>query len=59
MGALRESVHTGIGAAGPVNTDALGTNLFERAFEMVLDSIAVPLALPPREGRAVIRDDQL
>jgi hypothetical protein len=42
-----------------VNPDALGTNLFDRAFEMVLDSIAGPLALPPGKWRAVIRDDQL
>jgi len=59
MRALRESVHTRIGAASPVNPDALGTNLFDRAFEMVLDSIAVSLALPAGKRRAVIRDDQL
>jgi hypothetical protein len=42
-----------------VNADGLGTNLFDRAFEMVLDSIAVPLALPPGKRRTIIRDDQL
>jgi len=59
MRALCERVHSGIGATSPVNPDALGTNLFDRAFEMVLDSIAVPLALPAGKRRAVIRDDQL
>jgi hypothetical protein len=59
MRALRERVHSGIGATSTVNADALGTNLFDRAFEMVLDSIAVPLTLPPGKGSAVIRDDQL
>ena len=57
MRALRESVHTGIGAACPVNTNAPGTNLFERAFEMVLDSIPVPLALPSGKRCAIVRDD--
>jgi hypothetical protein len=57
MGALCESVHTGIGAARPVNTDGLGTNLFYGPFEMILNSIAVPLALPAGKRRAVIRDD--
>ena len=57
MGALCECVHTGISAAGPVDTDGTGANLFDCAFEMVLDSITVPLALPSGKRRPVIRHD--
>jgi hypothetical protein len=59
MRTLREGVHTGIGAAGAMNAHGLRTNLFDGSFEMVLNPIAVPLALPAGKRRAIIRDDQL
>lgn len=57
MRTLRECVHTSIGAASAVNTHGFGTNLFDGPFEMVLNPIAVPLALPAGKRRAIIRDD--
>jgi hypothetical protein len=59
VSALRDGVHTGIRPACSVDADALRTDLFERVFEMVLNAVAVSLALPTRERPAVIGDDQL
>ena len=42
-----------------MNAHTLRTNLLERVFQMVLNAIAVRLALPTRKRRAVVRDDQL
>jgi hypothetical protein len=47
-------MNTGISASGAVNADVLATDLLERAFHFVLDSVAMCLALPAGEGRAVI-----
>jgi len=59
VSALRDGVHAGIGPACAVNTDALGADLFERAFEMILNAVSVSLTLPARERTAVIGHDQL
>jgi hypothetical protein len=54
MCALGQRVNPGIGAAGAVNPDALAAELLQRAFQFVLDGVAMCLALPAGKGRAVV-----
>jgi hypothetical protein len=54
MCALSERMNTCIGASGAVNPDALAADLLERVFQFVLNSLAMGLALPAGEGRAVV-----
>lgn len=58
MRTLREGVHAGIGASRPVHPNRRALDAFERALEMILNSIAVRLTLPAGKGRAVIGNDQ-
>ena len=59
MGALSKRVNTGIGAPGAVNADGKAGNFGEGAFQMVLNAIAIRLALPTCERETVVGDDQL
>ena len=54
MSALSERVDTSIRAAGTVNSDALAADPQQRTFQFVLDRVAMCLALPTRESRAVV-----
>jgi hypothetical protein len=56
--ALRECVDPGIGSSSAVNAHWLAKDMLKRAFHMVLDGIAMTLALPAGERRAVVRYDE-
>ena len=58
MCALRERVNAGVRSPGPVNARGSSGNALERAFEVILNGVAVRLALPAGERRAVVRDDE-
>ena len=49
----------GIGPAGAVNTRALASHLTKSALNMILNRVAVRLALPARKLASVVGDDQL
>jgi hypothetical protein len=57
--ALRERVDACVCSSGAVNANRSASDALERALEIILNSIAVRLALPPGERRAVVRNDQL
>src|ERR1700724_1393860 len=59
MCALSESVHTGIGSPGAMNTPALFSHSAKRAFQNILHGVAVRLALPTCKCRSVVRDNEL
>jgi hypothetical protein len=59
MRALRERVDACIRSSGAVNAHRLVKDPLKRALHMILDRIAVRLALPAGEWRAVVRDNQL
>ena len=54
MCALSERMNTGISAPGAVNSYLLAADLLQSAFQFVLDRVAMGLALPAGEGRAVV-----
>ncbi len=58
MRALAEGMHAGIGSTGAMKADCRPGDFCERAFDVVLDGIAINLALPAGEGAAVIGDDE-
>ena len=45
-------------SAGPVDSHRPSGDARKRAFQMILDSVAVSLALPARERRSIISDDE-
>lgn len=59
MGALGERVDAGIGSSRSLHAHRLGTNQLESCFEPILNPLARGLALPSRERRAVVGDNQL
>ena len=58
MCTLRERVNACVRSSGPVNAHRPSGDALKRAFEMILDRIAMSLALPAGEWRAVVRDDE-
>src|SRR5438445_9871758 len=58
MGALRERVHSGVGPTSAVDPDALTSDTLKGALEMILNRVAMRLALPSRKLASVVRDDQ-
>jgi hypothetical protein len=52
-------VNTGVRASGAVNAHQFASDALKSALEMILDRVPVRLALPTRERRAVVRDDEL
>src|SRR5713226_2985041 len=58
MGALRERVNSGVGPTSAVDPDALTADTLEGALEMILNRVAMRLALPSRKLASVVRDDQ-
>jgi hypothetical protein len=51
-------MNTCIGSSGPEHPWSFAGNSLKRALEMVLNSVAMRLALPAGERRAVVSDDQ-
>src|SRR5437660_5197486 len=59
MRALRERVHAGVSATGPVNGNVPAGNSMKSTFELVLNGVAMGLALPAGVFRTVVRDEKL
>ena len=59
MRALRQRVDTGIGPPSAMHPYGLGTDSLKSAFQVVLNRIAVRLALPSGKRSTVVRNDQL
>ena len=57
MCALREGVDACVRPPGPVNAHRRSGDALKRAFEMILNGIAVRLTLPAGKRRAVVSDD--
>jgi len=58
VGALRECVGTGVRSSGAVNARLCAKDPFKRALHVILDRIAMRLALPTGERRAIVRDNE-
>src|SRR6266446_8897307 len=58
MCALRERVNCGVGSTSAVDPDALTADTLEGALEMILNRIAMRLALPSRKLTSVVSNDQ-
>jgi hypothetical protein len=58
VGALRECVNAGVCSSGAVNAHRFAKDPLKRALHVILDSIAMRLALPTAEWGAVVRDDE-
>ena len=54
MRALGKGVDSSIRSAGAVNTHTLAADAFKRAFEVVLNSVAMGLTLPARKRGPVV-----
>jgi hypothetical protein len=52
-------VNTGVRSSRAVNPHNSATDALKRALEMILHRVAMRLALPAGEGRAVVSDDEL
>ena len=59
MRALRQRMDARIGPPGAMHSHALGANPLKRAFQVILNRIAVRLALPSGKWRTVVGNDQL
>src|ERR1044071_7353035 len=58
MRALRERVNTRVRTSRSVYAHRPSGDAFERAFQMILNSVAVRLALPAGEWHAVVSHDE-
>jgi hypothetical protein len=58
MGALCESVDSSIRSSGSVNAHRLAADALERALEVILNRVAMCLALPTCKLRSVVGNDQ-
>ena len=59
MRALPERVNAGIGPTRPGHGQRSPADTFERSLQIVLDGVAMFLALPAREISSVVTDNQL
>ena len=57
MCALRERVNACIRSPGPVDAHEFAGDALKRVLQMILNSVAMRLALPPGERHAVVRYD--
>ena len=57
MRALRERVGARVCSSGAVNAHHFAEDPLERALHVILDRVAMRLALPASEWRAVVRDN--
>jgi hypothetical protein len=53
---LREGVYACIRSSGSVNAHTLAADALKRALQMILNGIAMRLALPAGKRRAIISD---
>src|ERR1700720_1891385 len=58
MCALRECVHSGVGPACAVNSHTLAAYTLKSALKIILNRVAMGLALPSCKPRSVVGDDQ-
>jgi len=58
MCTLCKRVNTGVRSSGAVNAHNRAGDALKRALEMILHRVAVRLALPAGERRAVVSDDE-
>src|SRR5205085_12339509 len=58
VGALSQSVNTGIGPPGAMHPHRRAANLSKCPFELILHRFAMTLALPAFECRAVVSDNK-
>src|SRR5438477_2005171 len=58
MRALCEGVNPGISSSGAMNSHERAADTLERALKMVLNRVAMGLALPPRKSSPVVCNDQ-
>jgi hypothetical protein len=58
VGALRERVDARVRSSGAVKARRLAKDALKCALQVILDSIAMRLALPTGERRAIVRDDE-
>ena len=58
MRALRERVDAGVRSSSAVNAHSSAGEALKRALEMILHRVAMRLALPAGERRAIVSDDQ-
>jgi hypothetical protein len=56
---LCEGVNTGVRSSCAVNAHSNASDALKRALEVILHRVAMRLALPTGERRAVVRDDEL
>src|SRR2546423_5378089 len=59
MSRLSKRMNAGVGSSRAMNANFAGSDFFQGAFQLVLDSVALLLTLPARERRAVVRDCEL
>jgi len=55
---LSECMHTRIRSARSDDADSRAANLFKRNFELILDCVALPLALPASKIAPVVGNDE-
>jgi hypothetical protein len=58
MSALCECVDPGICSSGAVNARRLAKDTLKRALQVILDGIAMRLALPTGEQRAIVCNNE-
>ena len=58
MRALCERMDPGVGSSGPVHAHGSAGDTLKCALDMILNSVAMRLALPAGERRTVVGDDQ-
>ena len=59
MRTLSEGMNTGVRSSRAVNADSSAIDALKGAFEVILHGVAMRLALPAAERRAVVSYDQL
>jgi hypothetical protein len=57
VGTLSKRVNAGVGPSGSVNANVFAAHPLQSALKMVLNGIAMGLALPTREWSAIVSDD--
>jgi hypothetical protein len=58
MGALRKCVNAGVRSSSTMNAHLFAKDPLKCALQVILDSIAMRLALPTGKRRAIVRNNQ-
>jgi hypothetical protein len=56
---LRERVNASVRSSSSVHANRFASDALKRALEVILHRVAMRLALPASERRAVVRNDEL